>query len=152
MPTYAKGSIVSPDRTREELNKILKKYGAKGFGFWDKEEHAIVAFELRERKYRFVISFEEIARFRLSPAGKLRTKIQQKTAHEQHIRERWRAILAVVKGKLIAVDASIETFEEAFLRYLVMPGTNQTIGEVIEPQLEEAYRSGVLPPMLQAGN
>ena len=53
---------------------------------------------------------------------------------EQACKERWRALHLCVKAKLEAIDAGVETFEDAFLAH-VQTETGETIGERIKPQL-----------------
>ena len=157
--TYARGTDVTPQRSREELSRLLEKYGATGFGYIDHKEAAAVSFVLGGRTYRFLLRLPALADFKSMPPAKNRvfqpdrTPAQQKAAHDQAVRERWRALIAVIKGKLIAVDAGIETFEEALMQYIVVPGTDKTVAEYIEPQIQAAFSGrGSLPPALPKGN
>jgi hypothetical protein len=62
-------------------------------------------------------------------------------------RQRWRAVLLVIKAKLEAVDSGISTLDQEFLSNIVTD-SGQTIGEVIVPRLSEATRAGrLLPPV-----
>ena len=62
---------------------------------------------------------------------------------------RWRALLLVIKAKLEAVTAGISTIETEFLANIVLPD-NTTAGEWMLPQIDRAYRSGEMPPLLPA--
>lgn len=131
---YAANTSVPIDRSRAELEKMLVKHGAKRFASgWD-EAHAHVQFDLRDRRVRFHIPM-------VFPKT---TKSKQ----EQLTRARWRAVVLVVKAKLEAIDSGVETFEEAFLPHIVVPGENQTVAELLLPNLEAIYKGEPLPPLL----
>ena len=53
----------------------------------------------------------------------------------------------VIKAKLESVESGIETFEQAFLANVVLPG-GTTVGDYMTPQIAESYRTGQMPPML----
>ena len=53
----------------------------------------------------------------------------------------------IIKAKLEAVESGISTVEREFFYDVVLPD-GKTIGEWMAPQLEEAYRTGSMPPML----
>jgi len=63
----------------------------------------------------------------------------------------WRGLVLLVKGKLEAVASGIATIESELLAYTVMPD-GETVGEWLEPQLNEVYRSGQMPPLLPGAN
>jgi hypothetical protein len=68
---------------------------------------------------------------------------------EQEERQKYRALLLVIKAKLESVESEIETFEQAFLAHLALPGSStQTVGEWLTPQIEKAYREGSMPMLL----
>ena len=55
----------------------------------------------------------------------------------------------VIKAKLEAVTAGISTVETEFLANIVLPD-NSTAGEWMIPQIDQAYRTGDMPPLLPA--
>ncbi len=63
---------------------------------------------------------------------------------EQQERVKWRALLLTVKAKLVSVENGVESFEEAFLAHLVLPG-GATVGAKALPAIAEAY-AGKGPP------
>ena len=81
--------------------------------------------------------------------GTIRSPAQQEEAYEQAVRQRWRALALVVKAKLEAVEAGISIFEREFFSDIVLPD-GRTVGEYVLPQVEESYRSGLMPPLLPA--
>ena len=59
------------------------------------------------------------------------------------------ALLLVIKAKLEAVTAGISTIETEFLANIVLP-YNTTAGDWMIPQIDQAYRTGQMPPLLSA--
>ena len=53
----------------------------------------------------------------------------------------------MIKAKLEAVESGISTVEAEFLANIVLPDNN-TAGDWMIPQIDEAYRTGEMPPML----
>lgn len=87
-----------------------------------------MAFRLKGRHIRFAL-----------PLGSKLSK--------QRIDARWRALWLVVKAKLEAVDIGIISVEDAFLSDTVLPD-RQTVAEYMAPQIEAAYSTGNMPPLL----
>jgi hypothetical protein len=147
--TYAAITEVSVQRSRNELESTLARYGATGFAYIMQSQVSIVAFEMRERRvmFRLTMPDPQSREIRFTATGKSRTPAQQKSAYEQLERERWRALNLVVKAKLESVESGIETFEEAFLPHIVLPN-GQTYGQFAVPQIQYAYEQQEMPSML----
>lgn len=143
MPIYAKQTSVSPEKSRAEIEHILTRYGASKFMYGWQGDAAIIAFEANDRRIRFVLPLPE--RVVRSPKGRAVRNIQQAT--ERAIRQRWRALALAIKAKLEAVESNIATFEDEFLPYTVLPN-GMTVGEFIQPQIEQAYATQTMPPLL----
>jgi hypothetical protein len=114
----------------------------------------MVQFRANERIVRFVIelpnrndkAYTHDARYtwnRRPPAAAQR-------AFEQAERQRWRALLLVIKAKLEAVESRIATFEEEFLAHIVMPN-DRTVGQIVTPLVQSAYETGRMPMRLLPG-
>ena len=147
---YATGTSVPADRSRVEIENILTRYGADQFMYGWEASRAIIGFRYSGKMVRFILPLPDPKsdEFHLTPSGKQRrTADGAKRAYEQANRQRWRALALIVKAKLEATETGITTFEEEFLSYIVLPD-NQTVGEYMLPQVEEAYRSGEMPKML----
>jgi hypothetical protein len=66
-------------------------------------------------------------------------------------RQRWRALVLVLKAKLEAVASGISTLESEFLAGIVLPN-GMTLGQAVLPRLSEAVSSGrLLPPASSEG-
>lgn len=141
---FAQTTLVSPERSRAEIETLLKRYKATTFGYATDSGQAVVQFRLQDRIVRFLIPLPKIEDARKTPAGRQRRtdKIPDVLAQEE--RQRWRALLLVIKAKLEAVESGITTFEQEFLAHIVMPN-GQTIGTLILPEVAAAYQSGKMP-------
>jgi hypothetical protein len=128
MADYAHRTKVLAEKTRPEIETLMRERGADQFMSGQDNDRAVLAFRLNGRHLRFTL-----------PLGKGLT--------EQRIRSRWRALLLVIKAKLEAIDIGILTVEDAFLADIVLPG-RRTIAEVMRAQIEQAYASGTVPPLL----
>jgi hypothetical protein len=89
--------------------------------------------------------------FTQTPTGKPRAAGAIEQAYEQAVRQRWRALALVIKAKLEAVEAGITVFEEEFLAHIVLPNGG-TVGQFMLPQVETAYATGQMPPLLPSPN
>ena len=106
---------------------------------------------MENRRIRFILELPDPDDFRLtnhSPPRERSARVQRE-AHDQACRQRWRALLLVIKAKLEAVTAGISTIEAEFLANIVLPD-NSSAGEWMLPQIDRAYRTGAMPPMLPA--
>lgn len=149
MTRYAAQTTVSSEKSRGEIEKILEKYGAEQFQYGWMGTRAVIAFVMptgkgNKRAVKFELQLPDKSSREFTHTdtrGRERPKDKALEAWEQATRQRWRALLLVVKAKLEAVESGISTFEQEFFAFIVVPGTgNKTMGEVVAPQLEAAYR------------
>lgn len=151
--SYAANTLVSTERTKAEIEGLLKKHGADSFfSGWSAEKNtAFVAFRMEQRNVRFNLPLPDRADY-----TKGRYSWQEAPAHivdkkhEQATRARWRALFLVVKAKLEAVASGITSFEQEFLSHIQLPD-GKTVHEWMKPQLDDAYGSGRMPLMLGSG-
>lgn len=150
MTRYAAQTDVSSDRSRNEIERTLARYGADQFFYGWQETGATIGFRMKGRRIQFLVPLpdRQSEEFTLTPSRKYeRNMIDQNRAYEQAVRQKWRALSLVVKAKLEAVESGITTFEEEFLAHMVLPN-GQRVGDFMIPQVEKAYLSGKMPPML----
>lgn len=149
---FAKGTTVSSDQSRREIEALLARYGATKFGTgWD-EKTAVVTCVVQDRHLRFKLpipraddpAFEKTTRGCTRPPA---ARAEQAKAEE---RRRWRALVLVLKAKLEAVESGICSFESEFLAHIVVPN-GETFGEYAIPQIAAAYASGKVPKLLGGG-
>jgi hypothetical protein len=118
--TYAARTHVPVEKTRSEIEQLVKNYGAKGFvGGWH-ENMARVEFLCRDRHIRLTVPV---------------------SAKEQENRAKWRLLFLMVKAKLAAVDSKVVTFEQAFVGDIVMPETGKTVWESVSEPVRIAYET-----------
>ena len=146
---YARGTTVSIARSKAEIERVLARYGADSFGYATEGNRALVTFSMESRRIRMFLMLPEFEDFELTPTRLKRTAQVQRRAYEQGCRERWRSLALIVKAKLEAVAAGITTLETEFLSHIVLPD-GSTVGQFMLPQVDQAYRSGEMPPMLPA--
>lgn len=146
MRRFAEDTSVSPERSRSEIEATLKRYGADAFGFGTDGSRSFVQFRAHNKQIRFLVTAPDRSskEIRLHKSGYLRTERQIKDATDQAVRQRWRALLLVVKAKLEAVASGITTFEEEFMAHIVLPD-GRTAGQAILPAIDTAYKNGALP-------
>jgi hypothetical protein len=118
MTRFANRTKVPIDQTRAEIERVVKKYGAKGFVSGWQGSTARIEFLIADRHIRLSVTVP---------------------SSEQEARQKWRALLLVLKAKLESVDAKIATFEQAFFADIVMPDTGLTVWETAREPLNLAY-------------
>ncbi len=135
MAAYAARTEVTVARSRDEIETILRRYGATQFVHgWDHSQ-VVVGFTAHGRQVRFHVPMPTSTEYR----------DQRKLAAEE--RRRWRCLALAVKAKLEVVESGIATFEDEFLAHIVMPD-GRSVGQHVLPVLAEVYESGRVLPML----
>jgi hypothetical protein len=150
MAIYAKDTTVPRERSRAEIERTLARYGASRFLYGWEPGKAVIAFEAHGRRIRFELPMPERQdrAFTHTPTrGTPRSLAQQEAAYEHAVHQRWRALALVIKAKLEAVASGITCFEDEFLAHILLPN-GQTVGRWLTPQLDQAYGSGQMPPLL----
>lgn len=147
---YAERTTVSVSRSRDEIERVLARYGATGFMLGQDEHGAAVAFLIRGRHVRFTVPLPSVDAFALTPTRLKRSPTAMKAEQEKSVRSRWRALGLIVKAKLEAVDAGVVEFDVEFGMNLVLPD-GRTVGEAIAPQLAAAVEGGRVPALLPGG-
>lgn len=155
--SYAEHTSVPVGQSKAEVERTLQRYGAVGFASAWEGEIATVMFkfalpqteqerrnkvppEHRAIRLRFKVPFEG------TPAAQ-RMSVQKREQEERRI---WRAALLVIKAKLESVESGIETFEQAWLAHVVVPGGG-TVGDQVLPRIAGMYAGGPTVPLLGSG-
>lgn len=97
--------------------------------------------------FRLRVARAEAADYARTPTGRPRAAEAARRAGEAEKRRRWRALLLVVKARLVAVDDGVETLELAFLSWVVLPD-GSTVAEWLGPQLDAVYATAQMPALL----
>lgn len=155
---YAEGTSVSSSASQAEINHLLMRYGATSFMFGHKEDEAMVAFEMRGRRIKFLLPMPDrnadeftIGKHPQSHKPMKLTPDKAYAKYEQAAKERWRALVLCIKAKLESVESRIETFEEAFMPHIIM-SNGLTIGETLLPQIAKIAETSKMPPLLGSGH
>lgn len=132
-PGYAYKTDVEVSKSRAEIEAQVSRAGAhQVLGGWDNHTRSgFVAFTLNGRQYRLDVPRKEYGS---------RDK-------DQVDRERWRALLLIVKARLELVRAELSTVEQEFLPHLMLPN-GKPVAEVIMPAIEAMYQDGQMRPLL----
>lgn len=129
MTRFAEHTKVPVERSRAEIEKTLVRYGADGFMYGHADGSAVVMFRMNGRHVKFVLPIPD---------------------DPQEGRQRWRALLLVIKAKLEAVETGVTEFESEFMAHILLPD-GQTVGQFMRPQIEDAYEKGNMPALLTYG-
>jgi len=147
---YAAKSPIPAEKTRAQIESVLKRSGADQIGsLLDGDAKAVTLFRIdniciRTTLYLPLISDENI---QFDRAGKKRTHAVAVSILEQTRRSHWRSWLLIIKAKLEAIEKGVSTTEREFYPDVVIPGTNVTMAEYIGPQLAQ-IRAGSAPSSL----
>ena len=128
---YARRTEVPVSRSRAEVENLVTRYGADQYGSAHDNEggRAMIQFRISSWLVRFILPLKDCT--------------------EQQQRQRWRALVLVIKAKLEAVESGIATIEEEFLAHVVTPG-GETFGQWAVPQIREMRKTGQLPASIMA--
>lgn len=142
---YARHTAVPTEKSIAKIKRALDRYGANQFAWAEdrQRELASVQFALDGRYIRMVIKLPSHEDFITNKRGR-RKPAQIEKAWEQACRQRWRALALAVRAKLDAVESGLSTIEDEFLSWITLPG-NTTVGQLVRPQIEQAYLTGDLP-------
>jgi hypothetical protein len=148
---YAAGTSISIAKSRADIERFLARHKATGFMYGEQGGVAMIAFELEGRRYRMDLRYPPLSSFENLGTNQYTARMSQQermvAAQEKEKLRLWRGLVLLVKAKLEAVSSGITTLEEELLSYTIMPN-NQTVGEWLEPQLKEVYRTGKMPPLI----
>jgi len=134
---YAAETEVPIERSKRQIEVLLQEHGAEAYhAGWDSERD-VIEFGWEGKQIRFVLRRPVKSAFAVSERGYSRSPRDQQRALEQADRSRWRALYLVVRAKIEAVEAGIAIFEEEFMAFIVLPGVNKTVGEILLPRIAE---------------
>ena len=131
---YAENTKVSVSRSREEIEKLLKKNGAAGFSYGWMDGAGRMEFLMKGLRIRIDLPRLDIR------------DLTEKQA-EQEERRQWRALLLILKAKLESIESGISIFEEEFLAFVVLPDGTK-VGDRVIPELA-AVAQGKFPLSLE---
>jgi hypothetical protein len=141
---YAERTSVSPEKSRAEIEKLLRAHGVQEFASgWSSDGRALVQFKIQNVHVRLSVDVPRRESY------KARTELQREAQFEQEVRRRWRVCALLVKAKLEAIASGVTTIEREFLADVVLPD-NTTVSEWAMPQFAEISRK--MPALLPGGS
>jgi hypothetical protein len=154
MPKFAVSTDVDVSKSRDEIERILARYGATGFAYGSQPGQAMIGFVLDQRHTRILMPLPmpedpEFAKpVRVSPTvNRAPSPREREARYDQTIRQRWRALALMVKAVLEAVECGVTTLEAAFLSHQVMVN-GQTVYQWAAPQLAAMREANTMPELL----
>jgi hypothetical protein len=150
MTKYAADTSVSVEKSRAEIERTLKRWGAEQFMYGWNQQGAVVGFVMNNRQLRFTLAMPDrnAKEFWYTPSqGIKRTQAQANAQWEQACRQRWRALNLIIKAKLEAVESGICTFDDEFLAQIMLPN-GRTVSEQICDDIAIAYETNEMPALL----
>ena len=153
---FAENTKVPIEKSKVELETLLAKLGAgRRATFHDSEKSVAGAFfELAGRRYRIEVPIPRLADFlkpKPVPYGWDSWSITKRAAWsaaeaDQAARQRWRALILLVKAKIEIVAMGASTFEREFLADLVLPN-GRTAGEELGEYMQNLLANGYSAPL-----
>jgi len=145
---YAEGTEVSAEKSRAELEALLRRHGATEFGIYTGTEQTMFLYRIHGRMVRHKVLVPPLPK--LTSVRRVHGRALQdvaQRAQDAEWRRRWRALVLVVKAKLEIIASGGSTFEGEFLADILL-ADNQTVGEAIMPRIAEVYSTGSMDGFL----
>jgi hypothetical protein len=154
MTKFAASTGVSVEKTKAEIERTVRRYGADSFISGWSETRAMVQFRCKDRVIKFLVQMPsrtdrqfthgKVNQYR---GESVRADRAADALWEQACRSRWRSLALIVKAKLEAVDSGIVEFDQEFFGNIVMPD-GATAYEAARDNLALAYKTGKVQPLL----
>lgn len=152
MGKYAAGTSVNIERSREELERILARYGADEFMYAISQGTAAIGFKFMGVAYKIDIPMPRKESFESTPTGR-RSRSDRAVidAWDQSKRQVWRALVLFIKGKLEGIEQGFSTIEKEFLSNIMLPDGSK-FGDLATEAVQKAVSSGQMPQISFMGN
>jgi hypothetical protein len=140
---YASQTTVNADRSRAEIEVLLKKFGASSFGYWSDDDQAMIQFVYRGIRVQFAVPLPnpKDARFMQTEVRKSKRSIDEALRlYQKEVNRRWRALTLAIKAKLVAVEEGVFTFETEFMPHMIT-SDGRTIGQRMLPAIARAMET-----------
>lgn len=133
---FASKTKVPIYRSQAEIQKILSKYNATAFAFAERNDLAVVQFEMNGKRIKFIMQLPTYS------------KSTKSIVVDQIKKSKWRALVLTIKAKLESIEARITTFEQEFMAHIVLPN-GATVGDSVIPYIEKSYKENSMTPLLE---
>jgi hypothetical protein len=149
--SYASGTTVTATRTEAEIKDLLASRGVEKIITASQPGEYTMMFEYQgvPHKMRLPLpdpSEERFTSYFRSGVRYSRTEAASRELFDAEINRRWRALGAVVKAKIVAVEEGITTMDAMFVGE-AMTNTGRTVAEEFGPQIRALAGTGRLPAL-----
>jgi hypothetical protein len=144
---YATGTKAGALRTRGEVEQLLRQRGATRIAFDLGEGQAFLVFTIDALTVHMRLPMPRLSddAIKLTPSGRWqRSAAEAQRALDAETARRWRALLAILKAKFLAVDEGITTVEKEFLSDVLVDGV--TVIERVQQALTAERARAIEPP------
>lgn len=128
---YAEDTRVPISRSRDELERILTRFGADQVATLANSDGWTIAFAARGLRIQLHIAMPENG------------------PNSQEARRLWRTLVLVTKARLVAIDDGLESLADAFLAQVMLP-SGYSVAEQVAPQLAAAAGGQLAGPITLA--
>jgi hypothetical protein len=139
---YARNTKVSVEKSRQDVERVLARYGGRMLATFMPDEGVVLVFEVNVGKAKRMVRFTVPVPRREQVQG--RGRIAAEERFERAVKQRWRVLILLLKAKFEAVGAGVKTFDEEFLADVVTH-SGQTVGDMTLPKLRDAYAKEGMP-------
>jgi hypothetical protein len=152
--TFAKGTSVSVEKSRMDIDSLLSKHGAGQRGVLCDDEGGVarLLFTMAGRQIRLEVPLPRPSEFAKRAKGERNywrslTPAEQRSRWEQACRERWRLVLLFLRAKLENIALGVSTVEREFLADVTL-ANGQTVYQALQGAIAESYETGRMPRQL----
>lgn len=149
MTKFASQTSVSVEKSKAEIERTIRRYGADSFVSGWQDAKAMIQFRCKDRIVKFIMTLpsQEARDFTHSSVGRRSSDVANKL-WEQACRSLWRALALIIKAKLEAVESGIVEFDQEFFGNIVVEN-GETVYEATRGGLALTYRGGKPQALLQ---
>ena len=134
-------------KTKTDIEELLAQHGATGFAYATEGDRSLVAFSMSGRRVQIMMVMPSVDDYARKARKARRTAAAQRTAWEQVCRQRWRALLLIIRAKLKALESGITTLEsESWSTSCCLTAGRWASGW--HRRLTKPMRRARMPPML----
>jgi hypothetical protein len=151
MRSYASETTVPWEKSRDEIESVLKRYRCSHFAYMTSPESVMIAFMREKVPFRIEVPLPtgKEKSVRMKPNGMLRPDSQIAKAVDQEQKRRWRVLILLIKAKLEWVSLGMSTVEKEFLADVSLPN-GETLGVWAAQHVHRAIGEGKMPASLLA--